>query len=136
MKVFLDTNVLLDFFLHREGFDASQRILLKSYRHECDFLVSSLSYSNIAYIARKKFRGNEIYDVLDVVREMASVSSVHEEIVDQALRLRAKDFEDALQYYSALSVGADVIVTNNVKDFPFSAIPVLTPDQFLETPRK
>lgn len=132
MKIFLDTNVLLDFFLRREGFDEACEILTRKYRKEDELFASSLSFSNIAYIAGKKFKGDFIYDILDVAREMATVTRVDQAIVDQALQLRARDFEDALQYFSALQAEAEAIVTNNVKDFIFSTIPVLTPKQFLE----
>ena len=54
-------------------------------------------------------------------------------IVRQALSLKANDFEDALQYYSARSIFSDSIVTRNVRDFVFSEIPVLTPSEFLMT---
>lgn len=48
------------------------------------------------------------------------------------MSLRAKDFEDAMQYFSAKEIGADCIVTRNVKDFDFAEIEVLTPHEFLE----
>ena len=53
-------------------------------------------------------------------------------IVKSSVSLRAKDFEDAMQYFSAKEIGADCIVTRNVKDFDFAEIEVLTPHEFLE----
>lgn len=54
-----------------------------------------------------------------------------EDLIQRALILRANDFEDAIQYFSALQAGADCIVTRNVKDFSFSDIEVITPSDFL-----
>ena len=56
---------------------------------------------------------------------------MEERLVDDALASSFVDYEDALQYYSALSKNVDVIVTRNIKDFQYSKIPVLTPDEYL-----
>ena len=60
------------------------------------------------------------------------MSGVGQNIVDSAIALKAKDFEDAMQYFSAKEIDADCIVTRNVKDFDFAEIKVLTPHEFLE----
>lgn len=53
-KIFLDTNIILDFLLKREGFfEESREIVALGYNHVCELYLSSLSFSNIAYIARK-----------------------------------------------------------------------------------
>lgn len=72
-----------------------------------------------------------MYDCFSEIRELLSVSPVTESEVDAAINLRANDFEDAVQYRSAKSVGADCIITRNVKDFTFSDIEVLTPSDFV-----
>ena len=82
------------------------------------------------YIARKKYTGDALYECFSEIRELVNVSSVNEVEVDSAIKLRSKDFEDALQYYSAKSVKADYIITRNTKDFSYSDIKVLTPREF------
>lgn len=130
--IFLDTNIILDFLMKRDDFlKDAERILDMGYNQECKLFLSSLSFSNIAYIARQRYRGNELYDLLDKVREMMDVADVDKWAVERALKLRAKDFEDALQYYSALKINADYIITRNKKDFSFSDIKVLTPKEFI-----
>ena len=52
-------------------------------------------------------------------------------VIADYVALRANDFEDAIQYYSAKKIGADYIVTNNIKDFGFSDIDVVKPIDFL-----
>lgn len=132
-KIFLDTNIILDFLLKREGFfEESREIVALGYNHVCELYLSSLSFSNIAYIARKKYVGSALYECLSEVREFVEVSEVGQKIVDLAIALKAKDFEDAMQYFSAKEIGADCIVTRNVKDFDFAEIEVLTPHDFLE----
>ena len=132
-KIFLDTNIILDFLLKRESFfEESREIVALGYNHVCELYLSSLSFSNIAYIARKKYVGSALYECLSEVREFVEVSEVGQNIVDLAIALKAKDFEDAMQYFSAKEIGADCIVTRNVKDFEFAEIEVLTPHEFLE----
>lgn len=131
-KVFVDTNVILDFLLKREAFfEDARMIMAMGYNKKCCLFMSSLSFSNIAYIARKKFDGDSLYACFSEIRELLYVSPVSKDEVDSAINLRVKDFEDAMQYYSAKSIGADCIITRNVKDFNFSDIEVLTPHDFL-----
>jgi hypothetical protein len=53
-------------------------------------------------------------------------------VIDLALSSDFKDFEDALQHYSAIEVKSDLIITNNIKDYKTSLIPVMTPKQFVQ----
>ena len=133
MKVFVDTNVVLDFLLKREDvFEDARMIMALGYNKRCDLYMSSLSFSNIAYIARKQLKGDALYECFSEIRELLSVSPVTQVELDQAILLRASDFEDALQYSSAKTVGADCIVTRNTKDFQFSEIEILTPSEFIK----
>lgn len=65
--VFLDTNILLDFLLRREGVDNAKEILKQGYQGKIDLYVSSLSFSNIAYIVRKQFKGEALYKMLTTI---------------------------------------------------------------------
>lgn len=129
--LFLDTNVLLDFFLKREGFEYARRILYLSYEHSCVLYVSSLAFSHIAYIMRKVAKGDALYEILETLREMVHIIAVDDTIISNAIHLRANDFEDAIQYFSAKKMNVNCIVTNNVKDFTFSDLEVLKPAEFL-----
>lgn len=111
--VFLDTNVLLDFFLKREGVDHARRILSMGYEKSCILCVSSLTFSHIAYIMRKVAKGDALYDILDTLTEMVNIIAVDDEVIVNAIYLRADDFEDAIQYYSAKKMNVTCIVTNN-----------------------
>lgn len=133
MKVFVDTNVMLDFLLRRtDVFEEARTILAWGYNRRYDLFMTSLSFSNIAYIARKQLKGDDLYDCFCEIREMLSVAPVTQVELDQAVLLRADDFEDALQYCSAKTIGADCIVTRNKQDFPFSTIEVLAPKEFVQ----
>ena len=131
-RIFLDTNVVLDYLMERGDFyKDSEYIFQAAYNNEVELCLSALSFSNIAYITRKKFPKHELYELLAELRKMVTCTAVDDHVVDGALTKKAKDFEDALQYFSAVQAGADCIVTRNIKDFDFSTIKVLTPNEFL-----
>ena len=132
MIVFLDTNVVLDYLLEREDFyENANRLFELAYSAEIPMYISSLYVANIAYVARKNFSREILYDIITDLRKVISFTNVDDLTIQRALILRANDFEDAIQYFSALQAGADCIVTRNVKDFSFSDIEVITPSDFL-----
>ncbi|MBP5318827.1 MAG: PIN domain-containing protein [Paludibacteraceae bacterium] len=128
--VFIDTNVLLDIILKRKGwFDAVKLLDMSS--STLSFHISALTMANMAYIMRKALGKETLYDQLERMSQKLQVESLSTKAVEQAIALRANDFEDALQYYCAMENKCDCIVTNNKKDFIYSSIPVLTPKEYL-----
>ena len=73
----------------------------------------------------------EIKESLDLFCQICTPTRVDAEVVQQAIRSPFDDFEDALQYFSALTRKADVIITRNGKDFIYSKLPVMTAEQYL-----
>ena len=131
-RVFLDTNVVLDYFMERGDFyKDSEYIFQAAYNDEVELCLSALSFSNIAYITRKKFSKDELYELLAELRKMETCTKVDDCVVDAAIARKAKDFEDALQYFSAIQAGADCIVTRNIKDFEFAEVLIVTPSDFI-----
>ena len=131
MNVFLDTNILIDFLSKRNDYQDALHILRLSVLTDTKLFVSDLTIANCRYILRKDYPLEKFYDSISRLRNSINISQIGSHAVDRALILRANDFEDALQYFSALQSGADCIVTRNVKDFAFSEIEVLTPSDFL-----
>lgn len=132
-KIFLDTNVIIDFMGEREGFfDNAARIICDADKSLINIACSSLSFSNIAYILRIEYTYEEIKSKLSLFSQICEITKVDKDVVKKALESKYTDFEDALQYYSAISAGADCIVTRNVKDFKEYIIPVITPAEYLQ----
>lgn len=133
IKAIIDTNVLIDLLLERDGYQDAATILLHQKEQKCSLYLSSLTMANIAYILRKKFKGIALYNALNKLKTFFSVVGLTADNVESALMLQAADFEDALQYFSATNIQADVIVTRNEKDFCFSQISIMSPKSFLES---
>ena len=131
MRVFLDTNVILDLILRRVGYDDAALIMQKSENGEYSLFTSSLSMVNIAYILRKYYRGESLYHLLEELGDIIDVITVSSEAYHKALQSRALDFEDAIQLFSAIESDMDCIVTRNAQDFIFDKLPIYTPFDFL-----
>ena len=101
-----------------------------AFRHDLLLYISPLTYATAAYLLRKHPK-EELRQLLANLRVLSHVTLVDDQTVDAALAAGFDDFEDALQYCSALNEHVDVLVTRNVKDFSLARLPVLTPDEFL-----
>ncbi len=131
MKVFLDTNILLDFGLDRERADFAGGILQLGKDGLIDLYASYLSYANMGYILRDR-PTPERYELVRMMRQPVVVLPCDANQLDAGLNSEVKDFEDMLQYQCALAAGCDVVVTNNKKDFhEFCSLPFLTSEEFL-----
>ena len=131
MKVFLDTNIVIDLLDKREPFyiDAIKLFTL-AYQKEITLFVSPMTYATASYLLRK--HGKEgMKRLLSNFRQLSQITTADEKVVDAALESSFNDYEDALQYYSALTRNVDVIVTRNKKDFTSASIPVLSPEELL-----
>ena len=131
MRVFLDTNVILDLIQRRVGYDDAALIMQKSENGEYSLYTSSLSMVNIAYILRKYYRGESLYHLLEELGDIIGVITVSSEAYHKALQSRALDFEDAIQLFSAIESDMDCLVTRNAQDFIFDKLPIYTPFDFL-----
>lgn len=128
---FIDTNVVIDMLADRDGFaDAASAIFDAAGRGEIKLSICALSFSNIYYILRKSIGKEQSIYYLSQISEYVSITSVDNNIIFQALSSKFSDFEDSIQYFSALSCGdIDAIVTRNTKDFTHSKIPIKTPQE-------
>ena len=131
MNLFIDTNVVMDMVACRIPFaDSAIRVFqMRNEGHQ--LFVSDLTYANMVYSGRKIMERDTLYNTLIHLRRYVTIVGIGDDAVDKALRLRPKDFEDALQYFAAKQANADYIITRNKKDFGFSDIPVFDPNEFL-----
>ncbi|WP_319499574.1 PIN domain-containing protein [uncultured Draconibacterium sp.] len=133
-KLFLDTNVVIDLLGNRKPFfDSIAKIATLADKKKLDLAVSALSYSTIFYILSK-------YEGVDLVREklhklkiICETVDLTDKIIEKGLVSKFSDFEDALQYYSALNADCKVIITRNGNDFKVSEIPVMTAVEYLSS---
>ncbi len=133
-KLFIDTNIVLDLLGQRAPFyqDAAKLFSLAD-RKEIKLCVSSLSFANANYILSKLKSKEEARAILTRFKVLVEVLALDDKILELSLNDDAfSDFEDALQYYTALENESDVIITRNLRDFKTSATPVMTAGQYLQ----
>ena len=133
MKVFIDTNVIVDALTKREPFYEDSLEVIRS----CDMgqnegLLASHTLTNTYYLMRKDYTEEARRDVLLDLTEMFTVIGVDKEKLQAALNnTDFLDFEDGVQYECATVSNVDVIVTRDVKHFANSQIKVMTPHDFI-----
>ncbi len=134
MKVFLDTNILLDVLVERDNKEFTENattILGLGSNRVLDLYMSVLSVTTIAYVLRNmttvKKKGI-IKDLVSIVKVLPSLP----EHVENMLECQMNDIEDAMQVQSATEGQCDVIVTRNTTDFRDAGLPVISPEEFLK----
>lgn len=132
-KVFVDTNIILDWLGKREPFfKYAKELFSKGEENEIEILVSTISFINTQYILRKQIGKDKAKQTLAAMRTICTVCSSGEKEIDLALVSSFTDFEDAFQYYSAKNNSAKVIITRNPKDFVKSDIPIMSAEEYLK----
>jgi predicted nucleic acid-binding protein len=133
-KVFLDTNIIIDFIADREPFSSdAANIFQLAIDNKIQLYATDLSFVNVVYILRKKIGMEKAYQFLILLRSIVNITSIGEKAIDAAIKLHAKDFEDAVQYMAAKKMTADILLTRNKKDFPYNDVPVMLPIEFLDS---
>ena len=129
--IFLDTNVLVDFFADCKPFSMEAAKLFNfSFKKEINIYISAVSYNNIYYILRQSCSHAETIKMLAELNEWTDIIDVTKDIIKKSIKSDFKDFEDAIQYNCAKSLSKiDFIVTRDTKDFKSSSLPILTPKE-------
>jgi|Laugresp1bdmlbsn_1035097.scaffolds.fasta_scaffold00393_6 predicted nucleic acid-binding protein len=136
-KLFIDTNVLIDFLDKRKPFfNDIAKISTLVEDNQFKLVASSISFVNAFYVLRKKNENKLVIESLKRFRVICEVSSIDDLVIDKSLFSDFNDFEDAVQYYSAIHAKCDILITRNEKDFKNSKIPVMTPNEFLVSYKK
>lgn len=132
MKVLLDTNIIIDVALERDPFVGdSEQILSFVEEGRIEGYISASTFSDLYYIIRKD-KGREL--TLEFLRSISSfcrVATVDESVISRALTLNFRDFEDAIQYSTAVANKLDAIITRDPTDFPVSTPRIWTPAQLI-----
>lgn len=132
MRVLVDTNILLDVLTERAPFyrDAARLwTLAESSRIEA--FVAAISFSNCYYLVRKHGGRHNADKAMHLLRDVFTPVDLTAQILNQAIDAGFTDFEDAIQFHSALHVRADFILTRNPDHFPRDPLSILSPAEFL-----
>ena len=117
MKLFLDTNVLLDLLLEREGYEKAVPVFQLQEEGKLSLCVSILTMVNVAYVYRKTVGQRLAVVNLRYLSSLLEVLPMDGPMLQQAIYREGPDFEDILQAVCAVSGGCDTLITHNPKHF-------------------
>ncbi len=133
IRLLIDTNIVLNLLANRKEFYTEAATLFSlADKNVLTLTVSSLTFANTNYILSKLKSEKEARIILRKFKVLVETLSLDDKITELALSDdKFPDFEDGLQYYSAIENRIDLIITRNKKDFKNSKIPVMTAKEYL-----
>jgi predicted nucleic acid-binding protein len=133
-KLFIDTNTMLDLLGERIPFyDSIAKIATLADKDEVTMVVSALSYATVSYFLTKFENPEKAKDKLRKFKVISEICDLDKSIIEKGLNSNFSDFEDSLQYFSALKSDCRILITRNGKDFKESEIPVMTAEEYLKS---
>ncbi|MCH4824674.1 PIN domain-containing protein [Gramella lutea] len=132
-NVLIDTDVILDFFFDREPFaEFATDILNLCEENKIKGFTTPVIICNTYYLLRKTAKHDIVIEKIKQLLTIIDVLKIDKEVVLDSLNSNFKDFEDALQNYSAVKNGKiSIVLTRNIKDYKKSELAVMTPETYL-----
>ena len=132
MKLLIDANIVLDVLQAREPHLRDSALIWKLCETgQAEGWVTVLSFANLVYVMRRELSPEQVKELLAKLRLIFRFAEYTAADMQMAAELCWPDFEDAVQSVTAERLGADCIITRNVRDFNRSPIPALTPAEYL-----
>lgn len=133
-KVFLDVNIVIDFLGERDNFyKPAAKVLTLADQKKIKVYTSATSISTTYYLLTKYENAKIALEKIRRFKMLCSIAIMDDEVIEKAINSDFKDFEDAMQYYSAIASNCDLIITRNEKDFKNALIPVMNAESYLQT---
>lgn len=131
-RVFVDADVCIDLLSGRKPFNVfAERLFTLAEKRQIEICVSALSISNIHYVLQAQYRTNEPTLLIAQFRTLVTILAVNDKIIDRAIASGFTDFEDAIQYNTAIENNVQILITRNIKDYKQARIQVVTPEAYL-----
>lgn len=136
-RLFLDANIILDLLAERDlYYEEAALIATLADLGQVKIVVSPISFATVNYFLTKFENSKIALEKLRKFKVISEICQINELIVEKALNSDFTDFEDALQYFSALEAKCEFIITRNGKDFKKSSIPVMSAKEYLKSNNK
>lgn len=133
-NIYVDTNIVLDLLLGREPFlDEAKKVFSLSDAGLINLNVSSLTIVNASYVLSKNLSPLEAKKRLANLKVLTQVLPLTDKIFDLAIASDFKDFEDGVQYFTALENAMDIILTRNKKDFKSSQLAIMSAKEYIQS---
>lgn len=130
-RVFIDSDVTIDLLAQREHYRAAAELFDLVETGQIDAHTTPVVLANVEYIIKKYSSNSKARKALHMLLKQLSVLPMDQEIVQRAADSPFRDFEDAMQYFSAEKGKIDFIVTRNIRDYEKGSISVMTAEDFI-----
>ena len=133
-KLFVDSDIILDLLAKREPhYTYSSRLFTLIDKKEIIAFTSPLIIANLHYLLKKMTSNASALKILRKLKTFVNILPIDDKVIDQSLNSDFNDFEDAIQYFTAVNNGLTLLLTRNKRDYKQSKISVLTAEEFLKT---
>lgn len=135
MRLFLDTNVVLDLFADRKEFRReAYGLKAMGLYGDADLWVSAKSFTDVFYLMRRhgEFDSAIVQDIFLEHLGYLNVCTVGKDDIEASARAKWPDFEDCLVARCADKVKADMLITRDEKGFKLSSVAVCSPAAFFD----
>lgn len=131
-RLFIDTNVMLDFLGERKPFyEPIAKLATLADIGKIIMVVSPISFATVNCFLAKSESPEIAKEKLRKFKIISEICKLDEHTIEKGLNSSFRDFEDALQYFSAVDSNCEIVITRNGKDFKKSLIPVMTAEEYL-----
>jgi predicted nucleic acid-binding protein len=132
VKILIDTNIIIDNALEREPFwNASEQVLSLIEKGTIAGYISASTFSDLYYIIRKARGRDWTLTYLKQLITFCQIATVNQDAIIMAFTTNFQDFEDSIQYSTAVVNKLDAIITRNPQDFPIVTPRIITPEQLI-----
>jgi predicted nucleic acid-binding protein len=134
MKIFLDANILVS-VLNKEypTFTYSSRVVSLADRKNVEVFTSPICLAIAFYFAEKKSGTTKAKEKIMLLASKINITETGKKVVESTVRNKAiNDFEDGLEYYSAVYARCSHIITEDKRDFYFSDLTIMNSEEFLK----
>ena len=134
IKLFIDSDIILDLLAEREPhYIHAARLFTLIDRNEIAAFTSPIVFANLHYLLKKQTSNSIALKSLRKLKTFVNILPIDERIIEQSLNSDFSDFEDAIQYFTAVNNGITLIITRNKINYKKSKIDVLTAEEFLKS---
>ena len=133
-KVFIDSDIILDLLAKREPhYIFAAKLFTLIDQGQITGFTSPIVFANLHYLLKKNTSNSLALKNLRKLKTLINILSVDERVIEQSLNSDFSDFEDAIQYFTAVNNGINLLLTRNKSDYKKSKIPIATAEEFLKS---
>lgn len=115
---FIDTNIWVDFYIHRPPFtQVAKELMISLHEKNHTMCTSTACVSTLIYFLEKHNTLERQKDALKNLNNLSLLIDGNNVILKSVTNSKFKDLEDALLYHIAAHHQIDYLVTRNIKDF-------------------